>query len=65
MDLFDKINPTIFCSWFGLLSIQKRADVLIRDLTEDEIKCYSVITTDLKGENFGLIKGKLVCIDYA
>jgi len=64
-DVYEKISPTIFCSWFGLLSVQKRVVELDRDLTEDECFYFFNQTEDTKMQNFGYLKGKLVCIDYA
>lgn len=62
--MFSKIAPTLFCTWFGLLSIQRRAEPLDRNLTLMEIGQFTPWTTDLKKENFGYLNGKIVCIDY-
>ena len=64
-DYFPKIAPTYFCSWFGLVSIQKRVVELGRDLDWKERTYFINYTTDLKKENFGYIKNQVVCIDYA
>lgn len=65
-DLRNKVIPTYFCSWFGLLQIQAKADVLSWDnpLTDEQIEYFN-FTTDTKPPNFGYYKGNLVCIDYA
>lgn len=60
-----KTAPTLFCSWFGLLSVQIRAEPRIADLTEAEKDYFKNQTTDIKPQNFGYIKGRLVCVDYA
>lgn len=61
---YNKIAPTIYCSWFGLLSIQLRTQELNRHLTKREIKRFRTLTSDLKKENFGYLNGRLVCFDY-
>lgn len=63
--LKDKIAPTIFCSWFGLVSIQVRVEPLQFHLTEEQREDFKCLTTDIKKENFGYLNGKMVCIDYA
>ena len=60
----DLIIPTLWCSWFGLFQIQKRAEVLNRELTKQEIRRFKKVCTDSQGANFGVYKGKIVCIDY-
>lgn len=64
-EFIDKVSPTVFCSYFGLVSIQRKVTVLDRDLTDDEQYYFRKQTTDIKKENFGFLNGKLVCIDYA
>lgn len=60
-----KVNKALFCSWFGLVSIQKRVEVLERHLTKEEVEYFKdVCPTDIKNDNFGILKGKVVCIDY-
>lgn len=61
---YDKVSPTIYCSWFGLFSIQKRVIELSRPLIKKEIKYFKTTTIDLKYQNFGYLNNKLVCIDY-
>ena len=60
-----KICPTVFASWFGLFSIQPRAIVLKRELTDEELKDFKYITPETKLVNFGYYEGRLVCLDYA
>lgn len=64
-DFYSKIAPTIFCIWFGLISIQKRVILLDRSLTEAECIYFKDQTSDIKGTNFGYLNEKIVCIDYA
>ena len=66
-DLKDKVVPTLFCTWFGLIQIQSRASILNNDafLNEQEILYFGDISTDTKPSNFGYYKGKLVCVDYS
>lgn len=62
----NKVAPTYYSSWFGLLNIQPRVKILNRDLTEEEIIYFKESNIeDLKSENFGYLNNKLVCIDYA
>lgn len=61
----ERVVPTLFCSWFGLLSIQRRVTELERDLTEHEVIYFKEQTVDIKRQNFGWFNGKLVCVDYA
>lgn len=65
-DFYKLITPTIFCSWFGLISIQRRCQPLTRNLSLEEVEIFKNLTTDIKKENFGINKdGELVCLDYA
>lgn len=62
---YDLVAPSIFCSFFGLLQIQKRCNPLKRELTEKEISHFKEICNgDIKRENFGVLNNKLVCLDY-
>lgn len=64
-DWYKDVCPSIFCSWFGLIQIQKRAKPLERDLTEEEDRYFYIISgCDTKKENFGIIDGRIVCVDY-
>ena len=56
--------PSIWCSWFGLIQVQRRAEPLRRELTKVEANIMSKICTDLKSVNFGIYEGNLVCLDY-
>ena len=59
------IAKTIYCSLFGLFSIQERVSPLLRDLTSKEVKKYSFLCgQDSKKENFGMKNGVIVCVDY-
>lgn len=62
---------SIFCSWGGLFHIQKRGIIITHSFFIDKIynsnnielfkeACYG----DLKYSNFGIYKGKIVCLDY-
>lgn len=61
---YAKVCPSVWCSWFGLCQIQRRVDMLKRDLTKSEILQFKDVCTDIKRENFGYYYGRLVCIDY-
>lgn len=62
----EMLCPTIFCSWFGLIQIQRRVKILSDDsfLTPRQVDSFKDITTDIKPQNFGFYKGRLVCVDY-
>lgn len=60
------VSPSIFCSFFGLIQIQKRCAPYIGVLSESDKKKFKpVCQEDNKGLNFGWYKGELVCLDYA
>ncbi len=62
---FDLLAPSLFCTWFGLLQIQKRTLPLERDLTDEEKEQFKDFCgTDNKKENFGYYQGRIVCHDY-
>lgn len=63
----DLVVPSIFCSWFGLIQVQRKVDCLLnRPLTDDEkIKFADVCKEDFKPENFGIWEGRVVCLDYS
>lgn len=64
-NMAEHVAPSLFCSWFGLVQVQSRCDVLDRDLTDEEKEFFVPLCgLDNKRSNFGLIDGKLVCLDY-
>lgn len=60
---FSKIAPTIFCTWFGLVAIQIRVKPLENDLTDMQLEDMKDFR-ECKKENYGMLNGKLVCVDY-
>lgn len=66
-EMGNRLCPTIFCSWFGLIQIQKRAAILPNDrfLSEEELRPFGDFATDIKPSNFGHYNGRLVIVDYA
>ena len=65
-ELYDKVAPSLFCSWFGLIQIQRRCIVNTVELTDEQLEYFKDINdNDTKPNNFGYYKGKLVCLDYA
>jgi len=64
LDFYSKLSPTLFCSLFGLMSIQLRCKPLDRSLTDKEVAYFQDVTTDVKSDNFGYLNGLLVCFDY-
>ena len=60
------VIPSFWCSWFGLIQIQARAEKIRKaPLRKKEKEIFKDICTDLKSQNFGYYKGRLVCLDYA
>lgn len=58
------INPTIF-SFIGLFNIQKRVEILDRELNKEEYNKIKKITIDIKPDNCGYINNIFVIVDYA
>lgn len=65
IDLTELLVPSLFCSWFGLIQIQLRVELLTRELTSNEVEKFGGVCSDLQSNNFGFLKGKLLCFDYA
>ena len=64
-DIIWNVSPSIWCSWFGIIQIQKRCKPLNRDLTKEEKRKFKITCNeDFKKENFGYYNNKLVCLDY-
>lgn len=63
-EFMGRVVPTIFCSWFGLISIQYRVKELSTKLTKKQIKEFRKYFEDVKSDNFGIYKDRIVCIDY-
>jgi hypothetical protein len=71
-DIYNKISPTYFCSWFGFISIQKYVYVLsVNSLNDDDKSMFTCVTNDFNYRNFGYTLDektgefdKLVCLDY-
>ncbi len=62
---YEKVAPSYFCSWFGLIQIQAKCEPLKRNLTYKEKKKFkSLCGNDNKKENFGWYKNRIVCLDY-
>lgn len=59
------VAPSLFCSWFGLLQIQRRCIPLEKELNEKQKEFFKPLCRqDNKKENFGWYNGKIVCLDY-
>ncbi len=64
-NMYEWVAPSYFCSWFGLVQIQARCETYNKHLTKEQKEFYKPLCgTDNKKENFGLLNGKLVCVDY-
>ena len=72
IDITSKIAPTYFCSWLGIISIQKYVYVLsVNSLNDNDKSHFKNITNDFNYRNFGYTLNtntgefdKLVCLDY-
>lgn len=67
MPQLDKVAYTYYSSLFGLLNIQRRAEIVPFDISSDRSirESFRGVCHDFKNENFGFINDKIVCIDYA
>jgi hypothetical protein len=63
--VLQKVAKSYFCSWFGLIQIQARCEPNTKELSPQEVEYFKDVCTDIKPENFGYYRGKLVCLDYA
>lgn len=64
-DVRDRLCPALWCAPFGLMLVMRRAEPLGRDPRVDELAHLWDWSTDHKEENYGILKGRVVCIDYA
>lgn len=60
-----QLCPSLWCAPLGLLQVQLRADPLGREPGPKEQVVLWKWSTDHKAENYGLLNGRVVCIDYA
>lgn len=58
------VAPSLWCSWFGLLQIQMKVEILDRRLNYDEQMQFADITDDWNPVNFGIYQNRIVCVDY-
>ena len=64
-DLTELVVPSLFCSWFGFIQVQLRVVELERDLTSYEVDRFQGVCKDIHRSNFGILKGRILCFDYA
>lgn len=65
-NMYEWVAPSFWCSWFGLIQIMAKCEPNEVDLSLSQVEFYSPLCqTDIKKQNFGFYKGKLVCLDYA
>lgn len=55
--------PVLFCSWFAFFLIMKRADVCDESLVIN-YDLYKDFGKDDKTDNYGILNGRIVKIDY-
>jgi hypothetical protein len=63
-EFYNLVSPSYFCSWFGLIQIQRKVEVLNRELSESELHQFKGRFGDIHKSNFGWFENKLVCLDY-
>ena len=63
-DFESLVIPSTFCSWFGIILIQKRAATIIDKSMLKDLDSFRKVCDDIKPQNFGMYKGRIVCIDY-
>ena len=64
-EYIDKVAPSVYCSIFGLIQIQRKCIHLTRELTDDELEYFkNVRGGETKSFNFGIYNNKIVCLDY-
>lgn len=63
-ELLNKVAPSYYCSIFGLLQVQARCENLDRELTKQELEYFKDFG-DLKSDNAGFYKGRVVLLDYS
>lgn len=62
----NKIAPSLYCSVFGLIQIQKYCKPINRELTNEELEYFSDVRNgETKKENFGIYNNTIVCVDYS
>ena len=62
-EFYNKVSPSLFCSWFGLIEIQCRCTP-INYISEMDLNRLSNVNGESKPNNYGIFKGKIVCVDY-
>jgi hypothetical protein len=55
--------PVLWCSWGGFVLVMRRARPYPAGMVPKADQCS--LTTDHKPENYGVLNGSVVCIDYA
>lgn len=64
-DYYNLVAPSLFCSWFGIIQVQKRCVVNYTELTESQLAFFEAVRGgESKPNNFGFINGRMVCLDY-
>lgn len=65
LEYLNKVAPSRFCTWFGLIQIQDYCRPLERNLSSLELDYFKDVRGgESKPENFGIYKNKIVCLDY-
>lgn len=64
-NMYEYVAPSFWCSWFGLIQIMAKCEINDEHLSAEQQAFYEPLCkTDIKKQNFGFYKGRLVCLDY-
>lgn len=58
-----ELCPVLWCSWGGFVIVMRRADDYPHISVLNEHQCS--LSSDIKPENYGMLNGNVVCLDYA
>lgn len=61
----ERMCPSLWCSPMGLVLVQRRVKPLDRVPLPEELCHIWRWSTDHKRENYGVLDGRVVCVDYA
>lgn len=62
-EFLDLVAPSLFCSIFGLIQIQKRCKPFLSEIDENILERFKNFD-DIKPQNLGYFNDELVILDY-
>lgn len=63
---YNLVAPSLYCSLFGIIQLQKRCIINNLELTNEQLSNFDYVRHgESKPCNFGYINNQLVCLDYA